>query len=288
VGQANLLLAPSGHSYNDAMQREGGVTDIGILDIFGFENFTVRIFLCTMLPLQTTFHVLFFFAFVFFVVLLGELLCALVAPATTNATIILSPAPQPSRSPVHSPTHLHTAKSPATTHPSLQTRTLAPSSPRLRCSPSAPTTFFPFFLRVYLQHNAFEQLCINIANEQLQFYFNQHIFAWELSTYAKEGIDVGAISYQDNRSLLSMVLQKPLGIFALLDEESRFPTATAQSLVNKIDAAGKQCKWGNFRKCVSYSLLHLMNTPRSHGLRALDFTSSHLFSQNDRAACFLF
>ena len=46
-----------------------------------------------------------------------------------------------------------------------------------------------------------------------------------------------------------MVLQKPLGIFALLDEESRFPTATAQSLVDKIDAAAKQCKWEHFRKC---------------------------------------
>lgn len=29
------------------------------------------------------------------------------------------------------------------------------------------------------KRNSFEQLCINIANEQIQFYFNQHIFAWE-------------------------------------------------------------------------------------------------------------
>ena len=29
------------------------------------------------------------------------------------------------------------------------------------------------------ERNSFEQLCINIANEQIQYYFNQHIFAWE-------------------------------------------------------------------------------------------------------------
>lgn len=30
------------------------------------------------------------------------------------------------------------------------------------------------------KRNSFEQLCINIANEQIQYYFNQQIFSWEM------------------------------------------------------------------------------------------------------------
>lgn len=36
--------------------------------------------------------------------------------------------------------------------------------------------------------NNFEQLMINIANEQIQFYFNQHIFTWEQQEYMAEGM----------------------------------------------------------------------------------------------------
>ena len=75
------------------------------------------------------------------------------------------------------------------------------------------------------------QICIKIDNEQLQYYYNQHIFAYEQQEYIKEGLDIKQIAYTDNSDILNMILQKPLGLFALLDEESRFPKASAASLV---------------------------------------------------------
>ena len=39
------------------------------------------------------------------------------------------------------------------------------------------------------QSNSYEQLCINIANEQLQYFFRQHTFAWEMKEYENEGIE---------------------------------------------------------------------------------------------------
>ncbi|XP_073490036.1 myosin-IIIb isoform X1 [Aquarana catesbeiana] len=85
------------------------------------------------------------------------------------------------------------------------------------------------------KRNSFEQLCINIANEQIQFYFNQHIFALEQMEYQSEGIDAALVKYEDNRPLLDMFLQKPMGLLSLLDEESRFPQATDQTLVDKFE-----------------------------------------------------
>ncbi|MGH0178440.1 UNVERIFIED_CONTAM: hypothetical protein FKN15_077392 [Acipenser sinensis] len=89
------------------------------------------------------------------------------------------------------------------------------------------------------KRNSFEQLCINIANEQIQFYFNQHIFAWEQNEYLNEEVDVRLIEYEDNRPLLDMFLQKPMGLLSLLDEESRFPQATDQTLYSLMDLLSK-------------------------------------------------
>ena len=50
--------------------------------------------------------------------------------------------------------------------------------------------------------NSFEQACINLANEQLQFFFNEHIFHMEQEEYKKEGIDWTEINFVDNKPLL--------------------------------------------------------------------------------------
>lgn len=81
--------------------------------------------------------------------------------------------------------------------------------------------------------NSFEQLCINVANEQIQYYFNQHIFTWEQQEYMAEGIPVDLVEFSDNRPVLDMLLSRPIGLLALLDEESRFPRATDRSLVGE-------------------------------------------------------
>ena len=87
------------------------------------------------------------------------------------------------------------------------------------------------------ENNSYEQLCINIANEQLQYFFRQHTFAWEMKEYENEGIDMSSntieFHFPNNRSILDMCLSKPIGLLALLDEESRFPQSTEFTLVNK-------------------------------------------------------
>jgi myosin X len=86
------------------------------------------------------------------------------------------------------------------------------------------------------EHNTFEQFNINYANEKLQQYFNRHIFSLEQLEYNKEGIAWADIDWIDNAECLDLVERK-LGILSLLDEESRFPKGTDQSLLSKLHSS---------------------------------------------------
>lgn len=59
--------------------------------------------------------------------------------------------------------------------------------------------------------------------------------------YQSEGVDASLVEYEDNRPILDMFLQKPMGLLSLMDEESRFPQATDQTLVGKTGATLATC-----------------------------------------------
>ncbi|XP_053788316.1 myosin-IIIb-like isoform X2 [Vidua chalybeata] len=71
--------------------------------------------------------------------------------------------------------------------------------------------------------NRFEQLCINLANEQLQHFFNHHIFQLEQAAYKEEELPWETITFNNNEPILNLLLAKPLGLLSLLDEQSAFP-----------------------------------------------------------------
>ncbi|KAJ3594570.1 hypothetical protein NHX12_003877 [Muraenolepis orangiensis] len=81
--------------------------------------------------------------------------------------------------------------------------------------------------------NRFEQFNINYANEKLQEYFNKHIFSLEQLEYNKEGLVWQDINWMDNGECLDLI-EKKLGLLALINEESHFPKATDGTLLEKL------------------------------------------------------
>ncbi|KAM4019178.1 myosin-4-like [Anomaloglossus baeobatrachus] len=96
-------------------------------------------------------------------------------------------------------------------------------------------------------YNSLEQLCINFTNEKLQQFFNHHMFVLEQEEYKKEGIDWEFIDFGMDLAACIELIEKPMGIFSILEEECMFPKATDTSFKNKLyDQHLGKCK--NFEK----------------------------------------
>merc|ERR1712121_63928 len=83
-------------------------------------------------------------------------------------------------------------------------------------------------------YNSFEQICINLTNEKLQQFFNHHMFVLEQEEYKKEGIHWEFIDFGMDLEACIELFEKPMGVFAILEEESMFPKATDKTFEEKL------------------------------------------------------
>ncbi|KAL7303611.1 hypothetical protein TKK_0003759 [Trichogramma kaykai] len=86
------------------------------------------------------------------------------------------------------------------------------------------------------KYNGFEQLCINFTNEKLQQFFNHHMFVLEQEEYQREGIHWEFIDFGMDLLACIELIEKPMGILSILEEESMFPKATDKTFEDKLNS----------------------------------------------------
>ncbi|EEY69764.1 myosin-like protein [Phytophthora infestans T30-4] len=86
------------------------------------------------------------------------------------------------------------------------------------------------------EHNSFEQLCINYANEKLQQKFTQDVFKAVQEEYEREQITWAHIAYADNSETLALI-EGRMGVLALLNEEIVRPRGNEEGFVSKLSGA---------------------------------------------------
>ncbi|CAB1349689.1 unnamed protein product, partial [Coregonus sp. 'balchen'] len=82
--------------------------------------------------------------------------------------------------------------------------------------------------------NTFEQLCINFTNEKLQQFFNHHMFVLEQEEYKKEGIVWEFIDFGMDLAACIDLIERPMGIMSILEEECMFPKASDSTFKAKL------------------------------------------------------
>uniref|UniRef100_A0A668ASF7 Myosin Ic, paralog a n=1 Tax=Myripristis murdjan TaxID=586833 RepID=A0A668ASF7_9TELE len=147
-----------------------------------------------------------------------------------------------------------------------------------------------------LQHNSFEQFCINYCNEKLQQLFIELTLRSEQEEYETEGIAWETVQYFDNKIICDLIEEKHKGIISILDEECLRPGEACDiSFLEKMeDTLGGHPHFithklanGKTRRIMSreeFRLLHYAGEVNYNVSGELKFINSYTFKTYYRAA----
>eukprot|EP00667_Euglena_gracilis_P000445 EG_transcript_445 len=99
----------------------------------------------------------------------------------------------------------------------------------------------------HFERNSFEQLCINLANEQLQSHYNKCVFERDMVEYRAEGLAVDEVMFVDNQPTLDLLVGR-LGVFDLLDSECISQHGTDANYLATLEAQLKNHKSKGFAR----------------------------------------
>ncbi|KAJ8923287.1 hypothetical protein NQ315_001844 [Exocentrus adspersus] len=114
------------------------------------------------------------------------------------------------------------------------------------------------------KYNSFNQLCINYSNEKMQQFYNHYMFILEQEEYEREGVPWTFIDFGMDLQPCIDLIEKPMGILSILEEESMFPKATDKTFEEKLNT-NHLGKSPNFQK----------PKPPKPGQQAAHFTLGH-------------
>ncbi|CAG5136026.1 unnamed protein product, partial [Candidula unifasciata] len=87
-----------------------------------------------------------------------------------------------------------------------------------------------------LRLNSFEQLCINLMNEQLQNFMNKRIIEDDMELYRSEKVEIGDVDTDsiNNDKLLRLFMDEKSGILKMIDEDTKSGFSTDERTVAKL------------------------------------------------------
>ncbi|CAH1732570.1 unnamed protein product [Aphis gossypii] len=109
------------------------------------------------------------------------------------------------------------------------------------------------------RQNNLDQLYVNCLNEQLQYHYNQRMFAWEMQDLEEEGMDQYSMQYRNNKPIIDALMNNPDGLFYMFDDATKNCEENCEYITNALEMNPKE-PYIHVVSSKSFSVAHYSGT----------------------------